>query len=155
MKVMPLAMAVVAVAGLSVVSACSKSSDPVAAGPSTAPADADGVKCPNHGKGPKVSAVHIDIAYAMDGTPSADPDQCYVDVGTVITWRDPPDQTTTFNLVFSNGSPTEQGARSLAATQAAGRYKVSITAHGNKGQTYKYGIQANGKTVDPAIIINQ
>lgn len=151
MKLMPAAMAVAAVAVL-LLSGCPGPSPE--GGSASIAADPDGVPCPDTLKSPNVPAVYVEIDYAVDGTPSAHPDQCYVDAGTKITWRDPQGKTTAFNLVFADRAPTERALpQNFAATQAAGRYKVSITAHGQKGENFKYGIQANGKTIDPAIII--
>ena len=140
MKVIPAAVAVVAVTGLIALSGCTR----------RVAADADGALCGTQaGSGP----VYIDISYAVDGTPKASPEDCKVAVGTVITWRDPPDRTTQFNLVFSTASPAGSDAPlQVAAGSVDSRYKVSITAQGAPGR-YKYGIQANGRMIDPAIII--
>lgn len=156
MKSRSLAMALVAIAvvmsaGCAGTGKTTSSAAPSSESPGVAP-DADGIPCPDNAKGPKAVAVYIDIAYALDGTPSANPDQCYVDAGTKITWRDPPDKTTAFNVIFSSAPPTAEGAARLGAMSSAGRYKVTITTYGSAG-SYKYGIQANGKLVDPAIII--
>lgn len=153
MKSRSLVMALVAIAVVMSAAGCGGTDKTAssAEAPGLAP-DPDGILCPDNPKGPKAVAVYIDIAYALDGTPSASPDQCYVDAGTRITWRDPPDKTTAFNVIFSSAPPTAEGAAHLSAMSAAGRYKVTITTYGSAG-SYKYGLQANGKTVDPAIII--
>lgn len=142
MKVIPAAVTVVAVTGLIALSGCTR----------RVTADADGALCGTQaGTGP----VYVDISYAVDGTPKASPEDCQVKVGTVITWRDPPDRTTQFNLVFSTASPGGPHAPlQVAAASVDNRYKVSITAQGAPGK-YKYGIQANGRMIDPAIIIDR
>ncbi|WP_342315155.1 hypothetical protein [Lysobacter sp. FW306-1B-D06B] len=156
MKTMPCAMALLAIAVVLSVSACSNGAAMQQSVRLTTPGADDGVVCPSveeKGAGPK--AVYVDIQYAVDGTPSAVPNKCYVDNGTTVTWRDPADRTTQFNLVFSNAGLTGTRGGALQAAQAAERYKVAAVIQGRPGDNYKYGIQANGKVVDPAIIIKK
>lgn len=149
MKTMSCAMAFSAVAVLMCATGCGNGVAMQPAVRAVTPAAADGEVCPSSNSGrPGPSAVYVDVAYAMDGTPSAVPNKCFVDNGATVTWRDPPDRTTQFNLVFADNV-----GGTLRAAQAARRYKLSAVIEGKPGQQFKYGIQANGKTVDPAIII--
>lgn len=116
------------------------------------PPDADGDSCSNPLR--KGSQVYIDIGYAGDGRPSATPDKCTVKPGTQITWRNPGRDMRPFEIVFTGETPaTTVDRRGLTAQMRDGRYKVVITVGDRKG-TYKYGITANGISVDPEIIIH-
>ena len=112
----------------------------------------DGVRCGLPAIGGRV---HVEIRYANDGTPSAVPEECTVAPGTRITWRGPQDDATPFVLRFSDASPAGRGEpRELSSRDTADRQKVVIVA-GNLEGRYKYGIEANGIMVDPAIIIDR
>jgi len=152
MNTIPSAMAVAAVAALAIATGCSNGKAmQVAVVPAEMPMD-DGVACPSDPAGKGGPTVYVDVNYAADGTPSASPDRCYIDSGTIVVWRDPADRTTMFNLVFSNKATMKEIAR-LRSAQVAGRYKISSKITGSPKDFIKYGIQANGKTVDPAVII--
>ncbi|MFC3549952.1 hypothetical protein ACFOLC_02880 [Lysobacter cavernae] len=119
---------------------------------STKPSDGDGDSCSKLMR--KGNQVYIDIGYAGDGRPSATPDKCKVKPGTQITWRNPGGDLRPFEIVFPGETPAATvDRRGLTAQMRDGRYKVVITA-GNKTGTYKYGITANGISVDPEIIIH-
>jgi hypothetical protein len=153
MKTIPSAMAVAAVAALTFVAGCSTGKAMQASVAAARMPAADGEVCPNRNNGAKgPMTVYIDVQYAPDGTPSAVPNECYIDSGATIVWRDPVDRTTAFNLVFSDKTTGRELAQ-LKAASVARRYKLSATISGESGQQFKYGIQANGKTVDPAVII--
>jgi hypothetical protein len=110
----------------------------------------DGALCGTPGA---LSAVYIEIHYAGDGTPSAVPDKCTVSPNADITWRGPGGDLIPFEIVFPGESPALRDDRPrLPASEDGGRYKVKIKASAKVG-TYKYGISANGKEIDPAIII--
>ncbi|WP_206859632.1 hypothetical protein [Lysobacter changpingensis] len=152
MKTIPSALAVAAVAALTFAAGCSTSSAMQASvSPAALPAD-DGVLCPDQKEGKGGPTVYVDVKYAADGTPSAEPNKCFIDSGTIVVWRDPPDRTTMFNLVFSERR-TGRKIANLRSAKATTRYKLSSEITGNPGDEIKYGIQANGKTVDPAVII--
>lgn len=116
-------------------------------GPAAGP---DGAWCGTPGvKG----AVYIEIQYAGDGMPSASPSTCTVSPNVDITWRGPAGDLIPFEIVFPGESPAwDDERRQLLSREIDGRYKVKIRASGKAG-TYKYGIKANGKELDPAIII--
>lgn len=118
--------------------------------PADHPPGADGAWCGTPGaSGP----VYIEVHYAGDGTPSAVPDTCRVAAGTDITWRGPPGDLVAFKIVFPAASPAWRDDRRLLVSSEVDRqYKVKIKAADQAG-TYKYGIQARGKEIDPAIII--
>ncbi|HEY5802401.1 MAG TPA: hypothetical protein VIT90_01725 [Lysobacter sp.] len=99
--------------------------------------------------------VFINITYGADGMPKASPDTCTVTAGTAISWRDTPG-TVPFTLVFKRSNPggANQPLR-VPAQQVSGNYQVNIATATTSDGTYQYGITANGKTLDPAIIIRR
>ena len=112
----------------------------------------DGLRC---GLPPIGGRVHVEIHYADDGTPSAVPEECTVAPGTRITWRGPDEAPTPFLLSFTEASPAGRGEpRELPSRETAGRQRIVIIAGEVEGR-YKYDIEANGITVDPAIIIDR
>ncbi|HSM11364.1 MAG TPA: hypothetical protein VK827_07325 [Lysobacter sp.] len=114
--------------------------------------DEGGARC---GLPPVDGRVFVEIRYAGDGTPSAVPEECTVAPGTRITWRGPEGTSTPFVLRFAEASPAGRGEpRELASEKTDVRQEVMIIARNVKGR-YKYGIEANGIMVDPAIIIDQ
>lgn len=112
----------------------------------------DGLRC---GLPPIDGRVHVEIRYAADGTPSAAPEECTVAPGTRITWRGPEQAPTPFLLRFAEASPAgAREPRDLPSRETGDRQRVVIIAGEVEGR-YKYGIEANGITVDPAIIIDR
>ena len=110
---------------------------------------ADGTRC---GDVLVAGPVYIDIAYAADGTP-IDPGDCAVASGTDVTWRGPTGEPVRFEIHFKTTAPLDRGERGILPSAEAGRrYKVMRKVSGPKGR-YDYGIRANGKELDPAIII--
>lgn len=111
---------------------------------------ADGTRCRSDTvvAGP----VYIDIAYSADGTP-ADPGSCLVDSGTDVTWRGPSGAPVKFEIHFKGTAPLDPGERGILPSARIGeRQKVTRKVSGPTGE-YKYGIKANDKELDPAIII--
>ena len=115
-------------------------------------ADEDGESCasPNHGK-----KVYIDVTYDASGMPSASPDECKVSNGTDIVWRTPKDVGAEFDIDFEAESVAGPGApKKVRSQKSDSRQKVKMTSD-NKVSRYKYAIEANGKRVDPAVIIER
>jgi len=96
--------------------------------------------------------VYIGITYAPDGTP-INPGNCRVASGTELTWRGPSAEPVAFEIRFKAAAPLARGERDLLrSAEAGGRSKVTRTISGPPGR-YDYSILANGKELDPAIII--
>ena len=75
--------------------------------------------------------------------------------GTKITLQPAPGVDTPFHIVFQDESPAGPHAdQHLSSKKEDARQKVKLTAD-NAMATYKYSINANGITVDPAIIIQR
>lgn len=101
------------------------------------------------------SKTHIDVTFDANGRPSVTPDECSVDNGTEIVWRTAADVDVPFEIEFegeSAGGP--QAPRNLHSAHGDSRQKVRLTSD-NQVKRYKYAIVANGKRVDPAIIIKR
>jgi hypothetical protein len=114
--------------------------------------ESDGPRCDFPGAADRV---HIEIRYGADGTPAAVPDECTVRPGTRITWVGPERDARPFALAFPGGSPAARGeGDDLTSDRIDEREKVVLVA-GDIERRYKYEIDANGITVDPAIIINR
>lgn len=112
----------------------------------------DGVRCD---RSTMDMRVHVEIRYARDGTPSAVPEECRVARGTRVTWRGPDDDATPFVLEFTQASPAGRGQPlEIRSGRTTNGHSIVIVADNEPG-IYKYGIQANGITVDPAIIIDR
>lgn len=127
---------------------CSRPPGPGGSG-SPAVDTADGTRC---GDSVVAGPVYIDIAYAADGTP-IDPGSCTVAPGTDVTWRGPSGQPVQFEIRFKAAAPLDRGEPGVLPSAATGgRHKVMRKVSGPKGR-YNYGIEANGKELDPAIII--
>lgn len=116
----------------------------------TAPDAVDGVWCgdPAHESSART---YVNVTYADDGMPAASPASCEVKQGTEIVWRGPSGNPTPFKLDFPGGPPGRGDPESAAAPDG-GRQKVILWATAAPG-TYKYGISANGKHLDPDVII--
>lgn len=123
---------------------------PGSAGSDSLAADtADGTWC---GSSVATGPVYIDVTYAADGTP-VDPGDCTVTSGTDVTWRGPNGEPVMFEIRFKSTAPLERGEPSLLpSAETGGRYKVMRKISGPRGR-YDYGIKANDKELDPAIII--
>jgi len=121
-------------------------------GGGTHPADADGAWC---GDNPASGPVYIEIRYDDQGYGRANPERCAVVSGTEVTWRGPEGEPVAFEIRFKAAVPMAANARERALpllSQAGYRAKVKRTISGPRG-SYDYGIRANGKDSDPAIII--
>jgi hypothetical protein len=115
-------------------------------------ADEDGESCAEPGHGRKV---YIDVAYDGSGMPSVTPDECKVANGTVIVWRTPKDVKEAFAIEFEGESAAGAKApKKQESAESNGRQKTRLTSN-NKIARYKYAIEANGKRVDPAVIIER
>jgi len=122
---------------------------PLAPDTDTAPDPLDGVWCgdPAHDASNKV---YVNIRYAPNGSSSASPESCEVKRGSQVTWRGPQGSAVDFELDFPGGPPGHGGLESDPDRDE--RRKVTLPASGAPG-TYKYGIAANGKHVDPDLKI--
>lgn len=98
----------------------------------------------------------IAIQYASDGTPSANPDSCWVQSGAELKWQAPLGDVRPFTLEFTRGTVSDRdNRRSVASDSTNGRQSVTILIKNARVETIvKYGIQANGKSIDPTIIIH-
>lgn len=112
-------------------------------------ANADGVPC---GSG-QSDAVYLEVRYGADGMPSVEPTVCEIDRGTRVTWRGPVDASVAFTIRFKGGSPvTEEPRGTFPSKRGKDRYRVQRTFDGPAGR-YEYAVIANGRELDPAIII--
>lgn len=112
-------------------------------------ADADGLPC---GAGP-AEAVYLEVRYGADGMPSVEPVVCEIDRGTRVTWRGPVDAPVEFSIRFKGESPVPNEPRGVfVADRGSDRYRVQRTLDGEPGR-YDYAVLANGRELDPAIII--
>lgn len=113
-------------------------------------AGTDGVRC---GSDASAAAVYVDIRYDPSGMPSAEPGNCEVAKNTKVTWRGPQGDDEAFRIDFKNASPVPGDERGVFVAEKEGeRYKV-VQRMGSTPGTYAYGIHANGRELDPAIII--
>lgn len=95
----------------------------------------------------------IEVRYGQGGMPSVVPDECAVAQNTDVMWRGPDGNPTIFAIKFTTATPVWEDERLEAVSTRVGSYqevKKKMTA---KPGTYKYAIKANGKVLDPAIII--
>lgn len=115
-----------------------------------APAPLPAIQC---GTGIDAPLVFIEIRYAADGMPSAHPETCEVRRGTVVAWRGPQDASTPFVLHFKGASPVANEPRGSFASRGEGTSQVVERRLDAPPGRYEYGIRANGKELDPAIII--
>lgn len=110
----------------------------------------DGLKC---GSANVAGAVYLEVGYDASGTPTVDPAICEVDRGTRVTWRGPEDERTAFTVRFKNASPVENDPRGvLESSDAGARQRIRRELDGAPGR-YDYAVVANGRELDPAIII--
>lgn len=98
----------------------------------------------------------ISIDYASDGTPSAHPDACRVQSGAQLTWQGAAGDSRPFTIQFMEGAPDgDQGRAILSSGDIDTRQTVTVRVKSVRARTdLKYGIAANGKQIDPHIIIN-
>lgn len=112
--------------------------------------EVDGVRC---GTSALATAVYVDIRYDATGMPSAEPENCEVGQGATVTWRGPQGDDEPFRIDFKDATPVAGDERGVFVAEDHGeRYKV-VRQMGSTAGTFPYGIQANGKERDPAIII--
>lgn len=110
----------------------------------------DGIAC---GLLPEAPRVFIEIRYDSQGTPSATPETCEIRSGTVVTWRGPAGDVAPFEIAFKDASPVATEPRGTFHSKPDGdRQKVARRLDGASGR-YAYGVRANGRELDPAIII--
>jgi hypothetical protein len=111
----------------------------------------DGQPCSD--TGPRHREVYIQIAYDASGMPVVHPEQCRVNPGTRITWRGPDDLRTPFEIAFKAASASADGQGSIASAFGRDRSRAAMVAARGRG-SYAYSIIANGKELDPQIIID-
>lgn len=112
---------------------------------------ADGVRC---GLVPGAAKVFIEVRYDAQGLPSASPETCEIPSGATVTWRGPAGDGTPFEIAFKAASPVSTDPRGvLGSTKRDDRQVVRRRMDGAPGR-YDYGIRANGRELDPAIIIH-
>lgn len=97
----------------------------------------------------------ISVDYASDGTPSARPEACRVQGGTLLTWQGAAGDAHPFTIQFMQGAPDGDAGRAiLTSADINTRQSVTVRIKNVHATTnLKYGIAANGKQVDPHIII--
>lgn len=108
----------------------------------------DGRLC---GLEPARGPVYIQIGYDASGMPVVNPDRCMVHSETTVTWRGPGNQQVAFEIEFKSRSAGEHSR--IASARARERDKAMIVATSGFGR-YAYSIKANGKELDPEIIID-
>lgn len=101
----------------------------------------------------RVGAVYIQVGYDASGMPVVNPDLCHVTAGTRITWRGPDNDQRAFEIAFKAGSASENGQARIpseAGPEGSRARIVAANAHGS----YAYSVRANGRELDPQIIID-
>lgn len=109
------------------------------------------------------ASVHITVGYAADGTPTVQPTQCRVKTGVEITWRGPAFDDTTFQLTFDGNPGTvtkgsagrSAGIRGVVVESEAGPLGREAGIRAENPGSYKYDVDANGRSLDPHIIIER
>lgn len=101
----------------------------------------------------RAGEVYIQVGYDAGGTPVVRPDRCHVHPGARITWRGPDNDGRPFVIEFKAASAAEHGQGRIASEPGRGRSKASIVAK-RVGGSYAYSVKANGKELDPQIIID-
>lgn len=97
--------------------------------------------------------VYVEISYDGQGMPSASPETCTVPAGATVAWRGPVGVQTGFEIRFKGASPDPSEPRGVfASSRRNDRQAVSRPMRAAAGR-YDYGIRANGRERDPAIII--
>lgn len=122
--------------------------------PADTASESDGARCEEatEDSAAQSGAVFIEVAYAPDGMPQTTPQRCAIANATRVTWRGPADEPVVFQIRFKAAAPAirEEGEL-LASRSPDGRYRVQRTLSGPGD--YPYAVFANGKELDPAIII--
>lgn len=97
--------------------------------------------------------VFIEVSYDAQGMPAASPEDCTVPSGATVQWRGPAGASTAFEIRFKGTSPDPSEPRGVfASSPGDDRQRVSRRVGAPAGR-YAYGIRANGRERDPAIII--
>lgn len=109
----------------------------------------DGSLCGEVRSGP----VYIQVGYDASGMPVVRPDRCQIDPGTRITWRGPDNDPRAFEIEFKAESASEHGYRRIPSAPGSDRSRARIVAKRDRG-SYAYSVKANGKELDPQIIID-
>jgi hypothetical protein len=87
--------------------------------------------------------------------PSASPEECKVTNGTQIVWRTAENVRGEFEIDFEGESVAGPAApRKTRSRENHSRQKATLTTN-NRVARYKYAIEANGKRLDPAVIIER
>ncbi len=97
-------------------------------------------------------AVYLEVSYDAAGMPAVAPEVCEVDAGTQVTWRGPTGAQALFEIHFKGASPVSRERGVFSSSMQDGRQKVRRIVDAPAGR-YDYGVRANGKELDPAIII--
>lgn len=115
-------------------------------------AAADGVRCGAAGS-ESAEAVFLDVSYDGAGMPAVAPEVCEVRRDTQVTWRGPPGNSVEFAIHFKGPSPVPRERSGVFDSgQDGDRQRVRRVLDGAPAQ-YDYGVRANGRELDPAIII--
>lgn len=117
-------------------------------------ASEDGTRCmeATTGSEPQRGAVFIEVAYAADGTPQVTPQTCLIADATQVTWRGPAEEPVVFEVRFKAATPVAREEGPLQSERSPdGRYRIQRTLSG--AGEYPYAVLANGRELDPAIII--
>ena len=113
--------------------------------------------------------VHVEVTYAADGTPQVNPETCHVRQGVVVTWRGPALDDTPFTLAFKGDpgtvtkgtSPSSEAmmvslpSPPLVVEAAEGFPSREAAIKAENPGPYKYDVNANGRSLDPHIIIDR
>ncbi|HEU4812724.1 MAG TPA: hypothetical protein VFS99_00635 [Xanthomonadaceae bacterium] len=97
--------------------------------------------------------VYIQVGYDATGMPVVHPERCHVIPGTKVTWRGPDNDQRGFEIDFKAASASARGQDRIPSEAGGDRRKASIVAKPERG-SYAYSVKANGKELDPQIIID-
>jgi hypothetical protein len=109
----------------------------------------DGLPCGTPGAG---ALVFIEVDYDASGLPRVDPVECEVPRGAQVTWRGPRGTPVPFEIVFKAANPLPRERQGLPSRAAGDRQRVRRSLDAPPGR-YAYSVRANGRELDPAIII--
>lgn len=110
---------------------------------------ADGVRCGEQDAG----AVYLEVRYAADGLPQVEPAVCEIARGTRVTWRGPAYTPVDFRIRFKGASPVEGEPRGVFASESGQDRHRAVRVLDAAAGRYDYAVIANGRELDPAIII--